>query len=828
MSDVDELRAENSKMKLFLIIIASAALLLRWGHLLWVCNSDLVRLPVIDAAFYHTWAVGISSGDLIGDHIFFMSPLYPYLMGLIYAVLGSAPWKVMAVQGLAGIGTVLLLYRWSTLISNRRVGLTAAVFAAVYGPFIFYDATLLTSSLIIFLSAVILNLCESARINHKATVLWAIGIAIGLSALTRPLVLLFLPFFFAVLFLNDRTTWFKRSIIVSAGVAILLFPVGVRNLVVGGEFTLTTSSAGMNFYVGNNPEATGLYWEAPFLTSVEPEFEDEDYRMEASLRVQKELTTGEAGSFWLRESLNWIVNNPVDYLVLLGRKVYYFLNRAEFANNVSIHLAKAESPLMRYNPIGFWIIAPLGFAGLILMIRRFGWTRLSIASTWILAYFIGGLLFFVSSEYRLPILLPLLVGAAYLVVEIVEQVRKRDADKVLRLVAMGLIFLPLVNFRTDFIRGGENARMDWFNIGNTLMKLNRHDEAIVRFKNSLEIDPYFAEGLQKLAEAYYRSGDLDKAVEIGKRFDLDSQTMLGIIRGSAHLEGYALLNEGKYRAAMEEFIAAGWTVEAAEAETTRISLLNQAQKAYLTGNREESLDLFREVYAMDTAITPSLAYNIAHIQWELGRSDSAEFYVETALEVDSMNFPSMQLLARIYNAAGRYDEADELMHKMSPDYSLISDELLQVREKMDSLFNAGRYEESLETYAVYGRKTYNIVPEDKLRIGRLQYEVGNYDVSLELLRESEIAGIDDIDVFLYQGKVLIALHQDEEAIAVLRKVALDHPDNIEVRVILAEYYLSQGEPKQAWSELEAVSHLEIINTDLAVRFNRLREKLKQM
>ena len=35
--------------------------------------------------------------------------------------------------------------------------------------------------------------------------------------------------------------------------------VGIRNLAVGGEFKLTTSQFGANFFIGNNPSADGTY-----------------------------------------------------------------------------------------------------------------------------------------------------------------------------------------------------------------------------------------------------------------------------------------------------------------------------------------------------------------------------------------------------------------------------------------------------------------------------------------------------------------------------------------------------------------------------------------
>ena len=43
------------------------------------------------------------------------------------------------------------------------------------------------------------------------------------------------------------------------GLSLVLFPVAVRNRIVGGEWHLTTSQLGSNLYIGNNPNADGTY-----------------------------------------------------------------------------------------------------------------------------------------------------------------------------------------------------------------------------------------------------------------------------------------------------------------------------------------------------------------------------------------------------------------------------------------------------------------------------------------------------------------------------------------------------------------------------------------
>jgi len=813
--------------RLTLYIILIAALSLRWLHLALVWNSDLVRVPIIDAAFYSAWAQHIAAQDFIGKGVFFMSPLYPYLLAFFYVFFGSEPGRVMALQGLMGAGMVYLLYRWAWQVIGVTPALVAAALAALYSPFIFYDATLLTTSLILFLSIIILNLSEGILKAATSKRLVGLGALIGLSALARPSVLLF-PVLLALEFVRRKRKhgWADAGWL-AVGVLVVLTLVGLRNLIAGGEFTLTTSSAGMNFYVGNNPEATGLYWEAPFLSSVEPQFEDEEYRRAASEALERELTTREAGRYWFTRALDWMLNEPLDYLALLAKKTFYFLSRAEFANNVSIYLGRAESPILQFNPIGWWIIAPLGLGGLILLWRRKGWNSVATLWIWFAAYFLVNVVFFVSSEYRLPAALALTVGAGYLLTEAGSALQRRAYDNALRILALGIAFLPVTNFRTDFIRRGENARMDWFNIGNTFLKRDQFDEAIARFNKSLAIDPYFSEALLRLGEAYYRSGRPEEAVIVAQKIGLeDPRQILTIAQGEALKEAYSRLSLGDFRGAMKEFGYAGWDAEKAAVETTRVSLLAAARDSFEAGKLEGALAAFKEVVKLDSAPDPSNFYNIGFINYQLGRLDSAEFYANRAMQTDTVNVPSAYLLARIYNATDRREQAEMLMRRVSPDSEARRKILDDIRAEMDSLTGLHLWQQALEAYSRYGKLGYETDPEDKVRLGRLQYEIGNYETALRLLTEAEATLSGDPKVPLYQGKTLMMLGRRDEALGLLQRCIALAPDNVEGRLTLASVYFSRGNVQKAWQELEAIGHLEIHNERLAERYRTLSDSIK--
>src|SRR5688572_5052296 len=89
------------------------------------------------------------------------------------------------------------------------------------------------------------------------------GVALGLLGLSRENALILVP----VVALWIGLEFSKRPVFLRArwlgfffaGLLLILVPVGLRNLMVGGEFKLTTSQFGPNFFIGNNAAADGTY-----------------------------------------------------------------------------------------------------------------------------------------------------------------------------------------------------------------------------------------------------------------------------------------------------------------------------------------------------------------------------------------------------------------------------------------------------------------------------------------------------------------------------------------------------------------------------------------
>ena len=117
-------------------------------------------------------------------------------------------------------------------------------------------------------------------------------------------------------------------------------------------------------------------------------------------------------AYWNHKLLGEIHAEPLAWLGLMARKVYYLFNNFEQYNNKTFAVQKALSPVLVWNPLGWGVSLVLCLSGLTLavVIRRhcagFGF-GLALA----VVYAGGVVMFFVSDRFRLPLLPFLCVGA---------------------------------------------------------------------------------------------------------------------------------------------------------------------------------------------------------------------------------------------------------------------------------------------------------------------------------------------------------------------------------------------------------------------------------
>jgi len=493
------------------------ALGLRLFHLREIQLHDpFFTIASVDGAIYDAWAKEILAGDWLGDGVLFLGPLYPAFMAAVYALFGMSLPALKAVQAVIGAGACVLVWGLARELFDRRVALLAGAIAAFYGMHVFYGGTVMIVNLQVPL--VVGLVWAALRALRRPTLPgWALcGLLLGLSALARQTILLLAPIVALwILFGMAGPLSFGRRFAFGAtfGVVILalILPFSVRNYVAGGDLVLLNSTGGANFYMGNQAAADGT-WQVPSIGSKHrvdnPRAMRDAFQRAAEDATGRSLKPSETSSYWLSRGMDEIRADPARWLRLEARKFGLFWNTFEVWNNRSVEVSKRFSSVLRMPLLTFGVLAPFALLGLGLTARR--WREFVPIHGAIASYLASALIFFVLSRYRLPATVLLIPFAAFAVVDLMDCLRIRafraSATRALAIVALAfLVHLPLAN---------ENRmHMAYYNLGNKYRELERWEEAVEAYRDSLAENPRAISTQNNLALTFELAGRRDEAIE---------------------------------------------------------------------------------------------------------------------------------------------------------------------------------------------------------------------------------------------------------------------------------------------------------------------------
>jgi 4-amino-4-deoxy-L-arabinose transferase-like glycosyltransferase len=395
------------------LVIFAIAFGIRVVHVLQIRSTPFFSILMGDSRGYDEWAQRIAGGEWWGREVFYQAPLYPYFLGLIYAIAGRHLLLVRLAQALIGSASCVLVALAASRLVSRRAGIVAGAVLALYAPAIFFDGLLQKSVLDVFFVALALWLIAQITTSNASRTWLYLGLAIGGLSLTRENALVFILVIVVWAFVgsNDRPLRSSRSVgslaLFLLGLAVVLVPVAARNSLVGGGFYVTTAQFGPNFYIGNNPKADGTYASLRYGRGA-PEYERQDATELAELTVGRSLTPAEVSSYWTGQALQFITSQPGAWLKLMARKTALLVNRGEMVDTEDqASYAEWSWPLRILGPIAhFGVLVPLAVFGVFATWRRR--SRLMVLYALILAYAASVVLFYVFARYRYP-LAPMLV-----------------------------------------------------------------------------------------------------------------------------------------------------------------------------------------------------------------------------------------------------------------------------------------------------------------------------------------------------------------------------------------------------------------------------------
>jgi tetratricopeptide (TPR) repeat protein len=488
----------------FLVLAAAIAALSLGLRLAAVAQYEaqhpLAQRPVIDEASYENWALEIAAGEWVGRGIFFQEPLYPYALGIVYALNGGdleeQRTTARRVQAVLGALATLLVIALSFRLFGPIPALVAGFAFATYRPAIWFPALLLKPNLFLpILALLALALIATRRLERelgptaRATLaVWgAVGLLAGLGALLRgnmlvlaPAIVLW-PLARALLERRPLRAEIPAATAALVGLAFVLAPVALRNHAVGGRLVLTTSGAGTNFYGGNNlANPFGIATEFPWVRGI-PEHEADDWRHEAERRLGQSLDPTEVSGYWRDEALRSMREHPLEHLGVLWRKLRLTLGAYEVPDNHFLEWDARYVPLLALPIPGFALWGTLGIAGLLGFLwsasrkrSSAGESSAALELAALFALYLATIVLTVTSERVRLALVPLLLPfAGWFLVTAPAALRTRSPALLACLaIAAALVFTPVLperkraedfderdfNLAVGLVRGGELAR----------------------------------------------------------------------------------------------------------------------------------------------------------------------------------------------------------------------------------------------------------------------------------------------------------------------------------------------------------------------------------
>ena len=91
--------------------------------LIWQLKGAPVFVHLMgDSRAYDEWAQKIAAGDWLGTGVFYQAPLYPYVIGTLYALFGRDLLFVRLVQAVLGAGSCALVAAAGVKWFGRQIG----------------------------------------------------------------------------------------------------------------------------------------------------------------------------------------------------------------------------------------------------------------------------------------------------------------------------------------------------------------------------------------------------------------------------------------------------------------------------------------------------------------------------------------------------------------------------------------------------------------------------------------------------------------------------------------------------------------------------------
>ncbi len=496
------------------IVIASGVFLLALAVRLvfiWQWNATPYGvMPIIDAHVYDLWAQDIANGQILRAKAFYQSPLYPYLLALIYKIFGHSFLAASLFNAILDSLSCAILSLTAFSCFGFEAALLTGALAALDRQLIFYTAPLMKESLGVFLMALFLAAVLRALKSGSTKHFFLSGALLGLLALVRGNALLLAPAIVLLAYIKrgpvaralasaeeTKTQFLRNCAAFLLATILFLLPATIHNAIVSHDFVPLNYDGGFNFYMGNSSSATGANANVPEEIAgvmLSAFFNEEAGTTHYAEQVSgRTLQPSEVSAFWRNKALDFIVRNPRQSLTLMLEKLSLFWKGGELPDDYYINFITENFPTLLSLPLpGFWLVsvaAAFALAGFWRSRESEAMATLAILAG---VYMLSVLLFYVTDRLRLPVevfLLPL-AGAALPCAW--ELVRSKRWGKLMAAMAFAVLFL-VVGPRSELRENSYDTAHNYGVLGSIYHELGDYQDAMKWLRKGAERGEVFAQ-----------------------------------------------------------------------------------------------------------------------------------------------------------------------------------------------------------------------------------------------------------------------------------------------------------------------------------------------
>jgi len=405
-------------------LVFTAVFALRCWVLLRLTRSPLLLPSRGDMHFYNDWARQILSGHFTQPLAFYGLPGYAYLLAFLYRLFGENPFIPGLLQAALDAGTALLIYeicrhvftpaKPATIPNSRAIGVIAALGWAFFIPAQAYSAVLMPTAWFVFVFWLVVWHVVRSEAAPGALECFVLALLIGLTATAVATILAVVPLVLAALLFrpaNGPRRWpsFVRRVgTLILGLAIGTSPCWVHNYFIAKDPVLLSAHSGINFWIGNNPEANGYPRFPPGLRAGQAAMlQDSITQVEAV--SGRSLKHAEVSAYWSHKANEFVTEHFGSWLKLLAQKVRNIWSAFQYDDLSIITNLREQSVILP--GISFGIVAALAIPGMLFAWRRATRARWVLAG--ILLSMIALLSVFITERYRLVAVPGLIIFAAF-------------------------------------------------------------------------------------------------------------------------------------------------------------------------------------------------------------------------------------------------------------------------------------------------------------------------------------------------------------------------------------------------------------------------------